>query len=203
MQILHPLSGSLQDYLDALEDPHRWRPTKCPQCNGWECLSAHGFYERTVVDLAFDGVIRICRYLCRLCRRTLSLLPEFLLPYLRFSIPIVARFLKARLVDGQTLKDSSVSAGLADMPYQRGQHWIRRIVKNAVALAAALVALTRVDAAPSFVCRALSMLQAVGWVAAHRFLFSGLRLHLLGWPPFLAPEGRCAALRGGAPQPAT
>ncbi len=201
MQILHPLGGSPQEYLETLQDPHRWRPTKCPQCDGCESLTAHGFYERSVVDLSFDGVIRICRYLCLLCRRTISLLPEFLLPYLRFSIPMVGRFLKARLLDGQTLKEAAVSAGLADMPYQRGQHWIRRIVKTAAALAAALVALTKVDPAPSFVCRALGMLQTVGWIAAHRFLFSGLRLHLLGWPLFLASAGRCAALPGGAPQP--
>ncbi len=201
--MLHPLGGSPQEYLEALQDPHRWKPLKCPLCGGQESLTAHGFYERSVVDLTFDGVIRICRYLCLLCRRTVSLLPEFLLPYLRFSIPRVGRFLKARLLEGQTLKDSAVSAGLPDMPYQRGQHWIRRFTKHAGALAAALVVLTKVDPAPSFVCRALSMLQTVGWIAAHRFLFSGLRLHLLGWPPFLAPEGRCAALPGGALQPAT
>jgi hypothetical protein len=26
------------------------------------------------------------------------------------------------------------------------------------------------------------MLQSIGWVAAHRFLFADLRFHLLGWP---------------------
>jgi hypothetical protein len=30
------------------------------------------------------------------------------------------------------------------------------------------------------------MLESIGWIAAHRFLFSELRAHLLGWPPFLA-----------------
>jgi hypothetical protein len=37
-------------------------------------------------------------------------------------------------------------------------------------------------AAPDFVSRALRMLESIGWIAAHRFLFSRLRLHLLGWP---------------------
>jgi hypothetical protein len=31
---------------------------------------SEGFYSRTLVDVAFDGVIRVRRYLCRLCRRT-------------------------------------------------------------------------------------------------------------------------------------
>ena len=32
-----------------------------------------------------------------------------------------------------------------------------------------------------------------------RFLFAGLRVHLLGWPAFLAPAGRVAALPPAAP----
>jgi hypothetical protein len=33
------------------------------------------------------------------------------------------------------------------------------------------------------------MLEAIGWIAAHRFLFGELRVHLLGWPRFLIPSG--------------
>jgi hypothetical protein len=39
------------------------------------------------------------------------------------------------------------------------------------------------------------MLQTIGWTPAHRFLFSDLRAHLLGWPPFLAPDGRPITFR--------
>jgi hypothetical protein len=85
------------------------------------------------------------------------------------------------------------------MPYQRGQFWIRRFQRQAVALCAALAALTAPPAAANFVQRALDMLQSIGWTAAHRFLFADLRFHLLGWPAFLAPDGRCAALRPAAP----
>ena len=37
------------------------------------------------------------------------------------------------------------------------------------------------------------MLESSGWIAAHRFLFDGVRCHLLGWPRSLAPNGRRAA----------
>jgi hypothetical protein len=30
-----------------------------------------------LVDIAFDGTIRVRRYLCHCCKRTVSLLPEF------------------------------------------------------------------------------------------------------------------------------
>jgi hypothetical protein len=80
------------------------------------------------------------------------------------------------------------------MPYQRGQFWIRRFRKQAPALGVALAALTATVTAPNFVTRALGMLESIGWIAAHRFLFSEVRAHLLGWPHFLAPEGRCTTL---------
>jgi len=41
--------------------------------------------------------------------------------------------------------------------------------------------------------RALAMLESTGWIAGHRFLFAGVRCHLLGWPRGLAPDGHRAA----------
>lgn len=194
MQILHPLAGSIEQYSKQLEDPDLYRPRFCPLCSARAPLASHGFYSRTMVDPNFDGIIRVRRYLCRFCRRTVSLLPEFALPYLRFAITVIAQFLKARLLDGHTIDRSAQAAGLKHMPYQRGQHWIRRFRTQAAALAAALVALARPAMASDFVSRALSMLESTGWVSAHRFLFPQLRMHLLGWPHFLAPDGRCRAL---------
>jgi hypothetical protein len=79
MQILHLFAGSVQQYSDAISDPDRYRPDHCPQCEAKQPLTGHGFYFRTLVDPLFDGVIRVRRYLCRLCKRTVSLLPEFAL----------------------------------------------------------------------------------------------------------------------------
>ena len=85
MQILHPFAGSLQEYLEEIFDQDRYRPDHCPQCDAKQPLSGHGFYRRSLVDAAFEGIIRVRRYLCRLCKRTLSLLPQFALPWLRFE----------------------------------------------------------------------------------------------------------------------
>ena len=194
MQMLHPHCGSIQQYMEELSDADRYRPSSCPLCQAKRPLIAHGFYNRTIVDVTLDGVIRVRRYLCRLCQRTVSLLPEWALPYLRVSIPIVACFLKARLLNGQSLKASAEAAGQPTMPYQRGQHWIRRFKKQAVALSVMLVALTAAITASSFISKALSMLETVGWISAHRFLFRELRAHLLGWPRSLVHEGRSTIL---------
>jgi hypothetical protein len=192
MQILHPFAGSLQQYTERLADPDCYRPGHCPQCHAKQPLTAHGFYTRTLIDAAFDGVVRVRRYLCNACRRTVSLLPEFILPYLRSSVMVIALFLIARLLDGQTIEAAARSAP-PPMPYQRGQFWIRRFRAQAAALCAALAGLAQPTPAPDFVHRALTMLEATGWIAAHRFLFAGVRCHLLGWPRGLAPDGRRAA----------
>ena len=113
---------------------------------------------------------------------------------MRFGIAVIGLFLKVRLLDGRTLKSAALATGDPGMPYQRGQQWVRRFCNQAAALAAALAALTRPPTAPDFVARALAMLETTGWVAAHRFLFGRLRMHLLGWPLFVAPDGRPCAL---------
>jgi hypothetical protein len=190
MQILHPFVGSIQQYSVAISDPRRYRPDHCPQCEAKQPLAGHGFYRRTLVDAALDGVIRVRRYLCRLCKRTVSLLPDFVLPWLRFSIRVISLFLVARLIQGLTLAAAARTAAQPAMPYQRGQFWIRRFRKQAPTLGVALAPLAAPVPAPDFVARALGMLESVGWIAAHRFLFSELRAHLLGWPHFLVPQGR-------------
>src|SRR5881397_964007 len=181
MQILHPFAGSVQQYTEQLADPDAHRPGHCPQCQTKHPLTALGFYTRTLIDAAFDGVIRVRRYLCQACQRTVSLLPEFVLPYLRSSLTVIALFLIARLLLAQTLNTAARTAP-PPMPYQRGQFWIRRFRAQVETLCVALAALTTPTSAPDFVHRALGMLESTGWIAAHRFLFAGVRGHLLGWP---------------------
>src|ERR1019366_6218087 len=108
----------------------------CPQCQAKRPLTAHGFYTRTLVDSAFDGLIRVRRYLCKVCWRTVSLLPEFVLPYLRFSIAVVALWLLARL-----RPPACCRAAPPPMPHQRGQFWLRRFRSRAAALCGTLSAL--------------------------------------------------------------
>jgi hypothetical protein len=194
MQMLHPFAGSLEQYFKEVADSEQYRPDHCPQCEARHPLTGHGFYRRTLVDMAFEGIIRVRRYLCRCCKRTVSLLPEFALPWLRFSISVIALFLVARLLTGLTLIAAAQAAAQPGMPYQRGQFWIRRFRKQASALSLSLASLATPPAAADFVSRALRMLESIGWITAHRFLFSQLRAHLLGWPARLVPPAHRVTL---------
>ena len=123
--ILHadttPFHGSVPEYLAQLDDFETPRPRSCPQCQANQPLTAHGLYTRTIVEANFDGEIRVRRYLCEACRRTVSLLPEFALPYLRAGIAVIAGWLLIRL-----LPALASQAAPPPMPYQRGQFWLRR-----------------------------------------------------------------------------
>ena len=188
MQMLYPVPVPIQHYIKRVqeaEEVDRCCPAECPQCEAKDRMKAHGFYSRTIVDEDFDGTIRILRYLCGACRRTVSLLPGWALPYLRCSVAWIGKVVTARLMAKAAWKAAAPGAS-----YQRGQYWVRRFKKQAVALCSALVALTPVVAAPDFESRALQMLAKSSWPGAHRFLFGSLRLHLLGWPSSLAPHGR-------------
>jgi hypothetical protein len=194
MQILYPFAGSIQQYNEQCAESNAQPPCSCALCGTKKHLRAHGFYRRWISSPDYDGPIRIRRYLCLACRRTLSLLPEFVLPYVRSTITVLGLFLRTRLLEHKTLKQSSIAAGDNRMPYQRGQQWVRRFCCQATSLSAALAALTKPPDALDFVVRALIMLETTGWATAHRFLFEKLRMHLLGWPRFLAPHGRPCAL---------
>ena len=189
MQSLHPFCGSIQEYVQQVSDPARGRPGHCPLCHARHPLWGHGFYCRTLVDVHYEGSIRVRRYLCPVCQRTVSLLPEFVLPYLRFSIQVIGLFLVSRLLRKCTFREAAGAAFQPKMPYQRGQFWVRRFQQQAPALCAALASLIRVLPAEDFLTRVLQMLEAIGWIPAHRFLFAHLRAHLLGWPRFLIPHG--------------
>jgi hypothetical protein len=63
MQMLHPAGRSIQQYRQEISDPDHYRPASCPQCQARCALIAHGFYCRTLVDVAFNDTIRARRYL--------------------------------------------------------------------------------------------------------------------------------------------
>src|SRR6201987_67451 len=156
MHMLHPFGGSIQEHQQERFAGDLSRPRYCPQCAAKRPLIAHGFYNRSLQERAFDGMLRVRRYLCRYCRRTVSLLPAFALPYLRSSTLIIALFLVARLLHRRTLFEAA--AVLSGMAYQRGQFWIRRFRQQAEALCGALAGIAQPVAATNFVERALRML---------------------------------------------
>jgi hypothetical protein len=80
MQILHSFAARSSDILRSFPISTGTGPDHCLQCETDRPLRAHGFYTRTLVDITFDGTIRVRRRLCGCCKGVVSLLSELSLP---------------------------------------------------------------------------------------------------------------------------
>jgi len=82
MQLIQSLPIDAETYV--AEDFHRCirPPPECPNCGRIGHLPALGYYERNLSRLG-KGVIRIKirRFRCRACKKTVSILPQFAQPY--------------------------------------------------------------------------------------------------------------------------
>jgi len=71
-------------------------PKKCPHSN---CgipmkMKKNGFYTRVVITLSFAGQIRIRRYKCLKCGRTVSMLPSFCVAGFTYGVEFIIQLLQ-------------------------------------------------------------------------------------------------------------
>lgn len=83
MSIVLPLAHSVQGYLRRYGQVGPNLPLRCGHCHT-QPLHRHGCYWRAVVCRWRIYRIPIYRWKCPNCRRTVSVLPDFLKPYARF-----------------------------------------------------------------------------------------------------------------------
>ena len=104
MQRIHGFGLSVEQY--AASQAHRQvRPEpECPRCGARAGLHRHGCYERGITTGA-GGVVRIlvARFLCRICRRTISYLPSFALSYRLVAAATFEAFLQGER-DGRDVR---------------------------------------------------------------------------------------------------
>jgi len=81
-------------------------PKKCPHkdCGINLEMKKHGYYTRFLTTLKFSGLIRIRRYKCPKCGRTLSMLPSFCIPRVSYSSLLVLMLLRYTLTAGSKRK---------------------------------------------------------------------------------------------------
>lgn len=94
----------LEQFLESL-DPEKER---CPFCGSKGTCRVFASYERYVVDITEANVvvsrrIRIYRVLCA-CGHTHALIPDFLVPYLQYSLPFILYVLKLYFTHSMTVQ---------------------------------------------------------------------------------------------------
>ncbi len=72
------------------------RPRNCPLCTASDRLVGHGSYPRVAVDHHEAIPIRVKRFLCAACRKTISVLPTFCLPWRHYQTATIQTVLDLR-----------------------------------------------------------------------------------------------------------
>ena len=104
MQLLVPYQGTPDTYVQLGAETRMMPPSPCPNCGCNRKLRLLGYYER-FVSTTVGGLarMRVRRFRCRDCRRTVSLLPDFCLSYRLVRGESVARFLRGDGIDAPDL----------------------------------------------------------------------------------------------------
>jgi hypothetical protein len=81
-------------------------PEKCPfkDCKVNLRMKKNGYYSRYLITITFIGRIRIRRYKCPKCRRTLSMLPSFCLAGISYSVDFIVALLQYTINKGSIKK---------------------------------------------------------------------------------------------------
>jgi hypothetical protein len=96
--IVAQFSGSEEEY----GKPECVRPGGCPLCGGVDCLIGHGCYVRKPKGMAERCVVGIRRWLCKLCGRTISVVPDFLFSFRHYVVPVIQAVIEARIGLGRS-----------------------------------------------------------------------------------------------------
>ena len=101
MQIIRAVPVNAGRYVSASFHQSVEPPAKCPHCDTQDALAAHGYYSRNVTNTD-RGVLRIFvrRFRCRICRRTVSILPSFAQPYRLVLNATISEFFSGTLGTG-------------------------------------------------------------------------------------------------------
>jgi len=114
--IIHDFGLTPAEYREKFKSLEIPRPEKCPKCQACKSFHRHGVYWRYVVHLACHERVPVCRYRCRKCRHTLSVLPAFTVPRFQYAVSVILASLSA-----------VCQAGL---PAQCFRFWQRRFCRN-------------------------------------------------------------------------
>lgn len=119
-----PVSVEDLTHLRLLPSVDELRPSSCPLCGQAACppgsplrIVGHGTYRRQVlgrIGECRDLLIWIRRFLCRGCRRTISVLPDGLYPGRWYGVVVILSSLVLALVQGVSaaaIRDRFASSG--------------------------------------------------------------------------------------------
>ena len=107
MQIIFLTKHKPEDYAEKDgKGKYPPAPKKCPHkdCGISVEMNKHGFYSRFLTTLKYSGLVRIRRYRCPKCGRTVSMLPSFCIPKVSYGTVFIVMLLRYALTAGSIRK---------------------------------------------------------------------------------------------------
>jgi hypothetical protein len=139
MVIVAEFSCSIQAYVAGFVTLVFYRPSVCPGCGAVEACIGHGFYVRFALDATHVYAVRIKRWYCKSCQRTISLLPSFLLCYRHYVLAVIQAVVIARFEEQTSWAKLSAPIAPTGAPSRRSmRRWCKSFAAQAPAWLAAV-----------------------------------------------------------------
>jgi len=179
MVIVTEFGCLVQEYVERCSGWFFPRPNECPQCRIVDTLIGHGFYERKALSPTQVYVLRIKRWYCKACQRTISLLPSFLLRFRHYLLEVIELVVVTRFEDSASWAQVARRCAVAGAPSSRTIHrWCDSLADHAsVWWAAVQQTLAQQDTASPLLD---PLGKSAGPCDAPRALLQAA-LHLLAW----------------------
>ncbi len=127
MVIIAVFGSDVQRYRREFPKLEFARPENCPRCAKPGHLVGHGSYVRGCCDHCQVFAIRVKRFLCTLCRHTLSLLPSFCIPHRHYLAVTIQRVLTLRIQAEASWTAIRRRFAPSDLPAMTTcREWVRR-----------------------------------------------------------------------------
>jgi transposase-like protein len=97
--------------------------SECLQCKAKGQVHRHGFYWRNGITEDKEERVPVCRYKCTACKKTTSLLPDFLIPYFQHTLHTVLTHVNQALNNEDIGKKRQLSEFHLER-YIRNLNWI-------------------------------------------------------------------------------
>ncbi|MDA8227117.1 MAG: DUF6431 domain-containing protein [Desulfitobacterium hafniense] len=132
MQHIFPTQVTPKEYFNLGTDFPFPKPKTCPNpsCHVPRPPKGHGYYERNILTLEFEGRILIRRYYCPYCKHTFSYLPSFCLPYFQYSLELIFYAIFFHFFKWAVLLMSLIPTYPVNWCVQHQQFYAKRFLNN-------------------------------------------------------------------------
>jgi len=121
MPIVADFGPDVEEYIELEKQHHCPQPDSCPHCGVTGEVIGHGYYVRKPKGLERGWVLRVKRWKCKACGKTVGAVPSFLLFYRHYLLAIIQDVVVGRFELGYSWARVDVLFSANGTPSRRTQ----------------------------------------------------------------------------------